>query len=80
MLLSLKYQLSFDEIYKILVLNVEVSIELVEKHCIWSEKGRNMILDVNIGGTMYGIDLGTAKVNVVAKTYGTSATGSSDGA
>ena len=43
-------------------------------------KGRNMILDVNIGGTMYGIDLGTAKVNVVAKTYGTSATGSSDGA
>ena len=43
-------------------------------------KGRNMILDINIDGTMYGIDLGTAKVNVVAKTYGTSATGSSDGA
>ena len=39
-----------------------------------------MILDINIGGTMYGIDLGTAKVNVVSKTYGTSATGSSDGA
>ncbi len=43
-------------------------------------KGRNMILDVNIGGTLYGIDLGTAKVNVATKTYGTSATGSSDGA
>ena len=30
--------------YKNPSLNVEVRIELVEKHCIWSEKGRNMIL------------------------------------
>jgi hypothetical protein len=60
--------------------NTEALTKLPRNMISLRRKGRNVILDLNINGTMYGIDLGTAKVNVATRSYGTSATGSSDGA
>ena len=60
--------------------NTELLTKLPRDMISLRRKGRNVLLDLNIGGTMYGIDLGTAKVNVATRSYGTSATGSSDGA